>query len=76
MSSKYALAKQVNDELVQQAQAAAIDVADVQQATLVLLVQALKSSLPIPALKSFLQYEIDNLGSGNVFEVPRGGGHS
>ncbi len=74
--SKYALAKETITSLVTSASAQGIDAVEAQEALVVSLVQALKEHNGADNVRSLLQYEIDNLGSGNVYDVPRGAGHS
>ena len=74
--SKYGVAKELIEAAHEKAAATGIDTEDVMEATLVLLVQELKPLRGVASLRSFLQYEIDSLGSGGVYEIQRGGGHS
>ncbi len=74
--SKYSIANELVAAAAEKAQAAGLDGTDVQEATLVMLVQALKASRGAQGTRSILQYEIDSLGSGGVYEIARGGGHS
>ena len=76
MTSKYGLANESIETLNAAASSANIDCGDVQEAMLVTLVQALKQERGVDYLRSFLQYEIDMLGSGSLHEIPRGIGHS
>lgn len=82
MTSKYALAKTAIEDLTVQADSAGIEPGDAQEALLISLVQALKAEQDPAALRSLLQYELDNLGSGRsggsdeMHDLPRGGGHS
>ncbi len=76
MTSKYALAKDTLASMDERAGGAGLDTADVQEAMLVTLVQALKEARGPDYLRGVLQYEIDSLGSGGVYEIARGGGHS
>ena len=76
MTSKYALAKAAIAELNEQAAAAGIEPDDAQEALMISVIQSLKSARGGPALKGLLQYEMDNLGSGGLHDLPRGGGHS
>ena len=46
------------------------------EATIVMLVQALKEAKGPDHVRGILQYEMDSLGSGGVYEIARGGGHS
>ena len=74
--SKYSIAKEIIENGVQRATDAGVDVSDVHEATLVLLVQALKDARGGDNVRGLLQYELDNVGSGGFVEVARGGGHS
>ena len=76
MTSKYGLANESIEQLNCAAGSANIDSSDVQEAMLVTLVQSLKHARGADYLRSFLQYEIDMLGSGSLHEIPRGLGHS
>lgn len=75
MISKYSIARTVIDQIQQHATAHGLDAIDVQEATMILLIQALKESRGSDTMRGLLQYEIDSLGSG-VFEIQRGSGHS
>ena len=74
--SKYSIANELVAAAQERAEAAGLDTADVHEATLVMLVQALKESRGPQTTRGILQYEIDSLGSGGVYEIARGGGHS
>ena len=74
--SKYAVAKDVLTHTVSLADSAGLDPVDVQEALLILLVQALKEGRGAEYMRGILQYEADSLGSGGVHDLPRGGGHS
>lgn len=74
--SKYSLANEIIANLDGQADAQNIDPVDAQEALFVLLVQALKGNRGADYMRGILQYEIDSLGSGGVYEIARGGGHS
>ena len=76
MTSKYGIANDLVAEVETRAADANLDKGDVQEATLVMLVQALKESQDAQYVRGILQYEIDSLGSGGVYEIARGGGHS
>ncbi len=76
MASKYALAKELIASINESATANNLSAHDVQEATLVMLVQALKAAGGADYTRGILQYEIDSLGSGGVYEIARGGGHS
>ncbi|MEM7097312.1 MAG: hypothetical protein AAF541_03560 [Pseudomonadota bacterium] len=76
MATKYGLAKAAIEALQREADVEQLDPADVQEALMVTLIQAMKDSRGSGWLKQFLQYEVDMLGSGGVHDVPRGGGHS
>ncbi|MEM9622198.1 MAG: hypothetical protein AAF993_11145 [Pseudomonadota bacterium] len=76
MTSKYALANQLIEQLQSSSGQHKLDTPDVEEATLVMLVQALKSSKGADYTRGILQYELDSLGSGGVYEIARGGGHS
>ncbi len=76
MTSKYGIANEAIAQINDQAAANGVDPADAQEATIVMLVQALKESRGVDATRGILQYEIDSLGSGGVYEIARGGGHS
>ena len=74
--SKYSIANELVAAAAEKASAEGLDEVDVQEATLVMLVQALKASKGPRDIRGILQYEIDSLGSGGVYEIARGGGHS
>lgn len=74
--SKYGLAKRVIRDLEGQAKTMAIDGMDAQEALLISLVQTLKEGRGVEHIRGILRYEIDSLGSGGLYEVQRGGGHS
>jgi len=76
MASKYALANELITAADAAARAHTLDSAEVYEATLVMLVQALKTAKDPLYVRGILQYEIDNLGSSGVYEIARGGGHS
>lgn len=76
MTTKYELAQTMIDTLTSRAQLESIEVPDACEAALILLVQNLKASRGVDYVHGLLRYEIDSLGSGGVFEVQRGGGHS
>lgn len=76
MTSKYGIANEIIAEIDSQSELNNLDAADVQEATLVMLVQALKEARGRDYTRGVLQYEIDSLGSGGVYEIARGGGHS
>lgn len=75
MTSKYTIARELIDQLHQYADSNGLDKTDVEEATLILLIQALKNSRGRESMRGLLQYEIDSLGT-NVFEIQRGSGHS
>jgi hypothetical protein len=76
MTSKYTIANTLADDLAASATVEALPLGEVQGATLVTLIQALKATTSVQSLRGLLQYEIDSLGSGDVYEVVRAGGHS
>ena len=76
MSSKYGIAKEILSEITARAEPDSLDPTDVQEATLILLVQELKKSRGVGYLRGVLQYELDSLGSEGVFDLQRGSGHS
>ena len=76
MTGKYDLAKQAIATIESSSSEQAVDAADAQEATLVLLVQELKESRGVAYLRNMLQFELDNLGRGGVYDVAKGGGHS
>lgn len=76
MATKYGIANELIAQIDSHAGLNSLDPADVQEATVVMLVQALKASKGADYTRSMLQYEIDSLGSGGVYEIARGGGHS
>ena len=75
MTTKYAIARELIDQLHQYADSNGLDKTDEEEATLILLIQALKNSQGSKSMRGLLQYEIDNLGT-SVFEIQRGSGHS
>lgn len=76
MTSKYGIANEIITDIGSRSEHHSLDAADVQEATLVMLVQALKELRGRDYTRGVLQYEIDSLGSGGVYEIARGGGHS
>ncbi len=76
MTSKYSLAKEAIAEVAVRAAAAKIDLADAYDALLISLISHMKEEQVSNDLRALLQVEIDNLGSGGIYELPRGGGHS
>lgn len=74
--SKYGLAKRAIRELDNQAKNMAIDANDAQEALLVSLVQTIKESRGTQHIRGILRYELDSLGTGDMYEIQRGGGHS
>lgn len=76
MTSKYGIANEIIADIASRSQQHNLDAADAQEATLVMLVQALKETRGRDYTRGVLQYEIDSLGSGGVYEIARGGGHS
>lgn len=74
--SKYGLAKRVIRDLDGQASTMSIDCMDAQEALLVSLVQTLKEGKGSEHIRGILRYELDSLGSGGMYEIQRGGGHS
>ena len=75
MTSKYTIARELIDQLHQYADSNGLDKTDVEEATLILLIQALKNSRGSKSMRGLLQYEIDSLGT-SMFEIQRGSGHS
>ena len=75
MTTKYAIARELIDQLHQYADSNGLDKTDVEEASMILLIQALKNSRGSESMRGLLQYEIDNLGT-SVFEILRGCGHS
>ena len=75
MTSKYTIARELIDQLHQYADSNGLDKTDVEEATLILLIQALKNSRGSESMRGLLQYEIDSLGT-SVFEIQRASGHS
>lgn len=69
--SKYALAKALIEELAQRSGEAGLEPNDVEEALLISLVQSLKARRGASEVRSILQYEIDSLGSGDVYEIQR-----
>jgi len=61
MISKYSIARTVIDQIQQHAAAHGLDAIDVQEATMILLIQALKESRGSDTMRGLLQYEIDSL---------------
>lgn len=76
MTSKYTIANELVALGNERADTHALDATDVQEATIVMLVQALKETRGPAHVRGILQYEIDSLGSGGLYEIARGGGHS
>ncbi len=74
MTSKYDVAKKVIEDI--NAYAHEVEPVEAQEATMVLLVQALKKTRGVDYLHGLLQCEIDNLGRSDVYDVARGMGHS
>lgn len=75
MTSKYSIARNLIEQLQQHAESHSLDPTDVQEATMILLIQALRESRGSESMRGLLQYEIDSLGA-SVFEIQRGSGHS
>lgn len=75
MTSKYSIARTVIDQVQQLAAIHGLDAIDVQEATMILLIQTFKESRGSDTTRRLLQYEVDSLSSG-VFEIQRGSGHS
>ena len=75
MTTKYPIAQELIDQLHQYADSNGLDKTDVEEATLILLIQALKNSRGSESMRGLLQYEIDNLRT-SMFEIQRGSGHS
>ncbi len=71
MTSKYQIAKEIIEQAGAQASSAGLDASDVHEAMLISLVQSLKASRGADNLRGVLQYEIDSLGSGSVYEIQR-----
>lgn len=69
--SKYGLAKELIETLAARAREAGLDPGDVEEAMLISLVQSLKAARGAADVRSILQYEIDSLGSGDVYEIQR-----
>ena len=76
MTSKYALAKETLAGMGKCAEQSTLDPVDVQEAMFITLVQTLKETRGRDYVRGLLKYEIDSLGSGGVYEIARGGGHS
>lgn len=76
MTSKYGLAKELLTNLSRRAEQCALTVSDAEEALLISVIQSMKSDRGDAYLRGILQYEIDSLGSGGVYEIQRGGGHS
>jgi len=71
MTSKYSIAKEAIEASKTQAEAAGIDLIDVQEALLISVIEALKTLKEPDDLRGILQYEVDSLNSGGVHEVQR-----
>ncbi len=69
--SKYGLARELIEELGRRSRDAGLDPDDVEEALLISLVQSLKARRGSADVRSVLQYEIDSLGSGDVYEIQR-----
>jgi len=76
MTSKYSLAKEGIADITKRAMDVSIDPAEAQEALIVSLVQTLKETNGADYVRGVLQYEVECLGSGGVFEIQRGSGHS
>ena len=76
MTTKYGLAKELIAILDKRARDEALNTEDAEEALLVSIIQSLKGHKGVEYLRGILQYEIDSLGSGGVYEIQRGGGHS
>jgi hypothetical protein len=74
--SKYGLAKAAIEKLDAAAKDDNIDVVDAQEALVVSLVQTLKELGGVEFVRGVLKYELESLGSGGLYEIQRGGGHS
>ncbi len=76
MTSKYGVANELIAGIDSQASEHNLEARDIQEATLVMLVQALKKQCGVEYVRGLLTYEIDSLGSGDMYEIARGLGHS
>ena len=76
VTTKYSIAKENLAALRTSAQDASMDEADVLEALLVTAIQDFKALKGSDYARGMLQYEVDSLGSGSVYDLPRGGGHS
>ena len=74
--SKYTLAADTIQHLAKRASPLAIDSVDAQEALLFSLIQTLREENGSKYVKDILQYEIDSLGSSDLYEIQRGLGHS
>jgi len=76
MATKYGIANELIAQVEPMSRDNNIDPADAYEATIVMLVQAMKEAKGPDYVRGVLQYEMDSLGSGGVYEIARGGGHS
>ncbi len=76
MTNKHDIAKGALADIQRQAQEAAIESSDVMTALLSWLILEMKECSDIQDLPGLIRSELDSLGSGGVYELPRGGGHS
>ncbi len=76
MATKHSIAKDLLVEARTRAESEGIAPAGVLEALLTWLVMAMKEEPEIRDLPGLVRSELDSLGSGGVFEIPRGGGHS
>ncbi len=76
MTTKYGLAKEALQWLADNAGEVPVTVDEAEEALLISLIQNMKENRGRDYLRGVLQYEIDSLGSGGVYEIARGGGHS
>lgn len=69
--SKYTLAKEQIKSTADRAEEMGIREVEALEALVVMIVQELKEKIGPVQTKSILQYEVDNLGSGGVYEIQR-----
>ena len=69
--SKYSLAKDQIRSTVERANEDGIDENEAIEALIVTAIQSLISSRGASDARNFLKYELDSIGSGDVFEIQR-----
>ena len=71
LATKYSIAKEVLEQVAAQAQSEGVAEDEVQEALMILIIQNLAKVRDAGNVKSLLQYEMDSLSSGGVYEIQR-----